>query len=426
EQDEPIPEDEQIKDKDGKPIGETTRKVVKEETINSMKAIWMRDKKDVEDKEYEEFYRHISHDWNPPLRHLHLKFEGTTDYYALLYLPSKAPWDLFNPEQQHGVQLYCKRVFIMDNCKELIPEYLRFVRGLVDAPDLNLNVSREILQQDRLVRNIRKNLVKKVLEQLKEMESEDYQKFWEEFGPILKIGVHTDPDNRKKLSDLLRYKTSTSDGKWISLATYVANMPEEQKSIYYITGDDARTLINSPHLEQLKAKNWEVLLMADPIDEWVVQSLSEYDGKPLKSAAKGELELDGSSKKSSDDESFKALFSYLKNILGEKIKEVKPSQRLTDSVACLSGEADDISAYMEKILKASGQSVPETKRVLELNAKHPVLAKINALYEADREDPRIKDYGELLLDLAIVSEGGKIQNPTRFSKAVGELMASAL
>jgi len=427
EQDEPIPDDELIKDKDGKPIGETTRKVVKEETINSMKAIWMRDKKDVEDKEYEEFYRHISHDWNPPLCHLHMKFEGTTEYYALLYLPSKAPWDLFNPEQQHGVQLYCKRVFIMDNCKELMPDYLRFVRGLVDAPDLNLNVSREILQQDRLVRNIRKNLVKKVLGQLKDMEAGDYETFWNEFGPILKIGVHTDPDNRKKLSDLLRYKTSKSGDKWVSLETYVANMPEDQKAIYYITGDDAQTLVNSPHLEQLKAKDWEVLLMADPIDEWVVQSLTEYDGKQLKSAAKGDLELDEKSEEEgSAEETFNTLFSYLKNLLGDKIKEVKPSKRLTDSVACLSADADDMSAYMEKILKASGQSVPETKRVLEINAQHPVVAKINALYEADREDQRIHDYGHLLLDLAIVGEGGKIDNPTRFSKIVGELMASAL
>ena len=427
ESDEPIAEDEQIKDKDGKPIGETTRKVVKEETLNSMKALWMRDKKDVGDKEYEEFYRHISHDWNPPLRHLHMKFEGTTEYYALLYLPSKAPWDLFNPEQQHGVQLYCKRVFIMENCQDLMPEYLRFVRGLVDAPDLNLNVSREILQQDPLVRNIRKNLVKKVLAELKGLEAEDYETFWGEFGPILKIGIHTDPDNRLKVADLARFKTSKSGDKWVSLADYCANMPEEQKAIYYITGEDAATLINSPHLEQLKAKDWEVLIMVDPIDEWVVQSLTEYDGKSLKSAAKGDLALDEAAKEKSDaDESYQALFGHLKGVLGEAIKEVKPSRRLKDSVACLSGDADDMSAYMEKILKASGQAVPDTKRVLEINAQHPVVAKINALYEADREDPRIKDYGQLLLDLAIVGEGGKIENPTQFSKLIGELMASAL
>src|SRR5210317_369660 len=243
EKDEPIPENEQLKDKDGKPIGETTRKVIKEETLNSMKAIWSKNKADVTDKEHEEFYQHISHDWNPPLEKLHLKLEGTTEYTALLYLPSKAPFDIFNPESRHGVHLYCKRVFIMDDCKELMPEYFRFVKGVVDTPDLNLNVSREILQQDRLVRNIRRNLVKKLLDLLKNTEPEKYEKFWDEFGSVLKVGVHSDFENKNKIADLLRYKTTKSDGKWQSLQQYVEGMPPDQKEIYYITGENMTALI---------------------------------------------------------------------------------------------------------------------------------------------------------------------------------------
>ncbi|MEJ2041466.1 MAG: molecular chaperone HtpG, partial [Desulfosarcinaceae bacterium] len=284
ERDEPIPDNELIKDKDGKPIGETTRKVIKEETLNSMKAIWAKPKDEVSDAEHEEFYKHLAHDWNPPLKRLHLKFEGTTEYNALLYIPSKAPFDMFQPERRHGIQLYCKRVFIMDDCKALMPEYLRFVKGVVDAHDLNLNVSREILQHDRLVMNIRNNLVKKLIELLAAMPAEDYEKFYAEFGPVLKEGIYTDHAKREKIAALARYKTTKSGDKWVSLDDYIKNMQADQKEIFYITGDNPEALINSPLLEKLKEKNYEVLLMTDPVDEWVVQSLTEYDGKPLKSA----------------------------------------------------------------------------------------------------------------------------------------------
>ncbi len=424
EKDEPIPDEEQLKDKDGKPIGETTRKVVREETLNSMKAIWTRDKKDVSDEEYEEFYKHLSHDWNPPLARLHIKLEGTTEYHALLYIPSKAPFDLLRPDNPHGVHLYCKRVFIMDNCKALLPEYLGFVKGIVDAPDLNLNVSRELLQHDRLVGNIRRNLVKKILELLKKMDAADYEKFYAEFGPALKWGAHIDPDNRKKIAELIRYKSTKSEDKAISLKTYVDRMQPDQKEIFYITGENLTALINSPHLEALKEKDYEVLLMADPVDEWVIQSLTEYDGKPLKSAEKGDLEIDSPDKEKQDD--YSALFGFIKNHLADKIKEVKASSRLKSSIVCLSGDDHDMSAYMEKILAASGQKVPEVKRVLELNLAHPVMDKIKALFDADRKDPRIQAYSELLLDLAIVGEGGKIDNPSRFSTQIGELMTTAL
>jgi len=424
EKDEPIPENEQIKDKDGKTIGPTSTKVTVEETLNSMKAIWARDKNDVDEKEYEEFYKHISHDWNSPLTHLHMKFEGTTEYSALLYIPSQAPFDLFNPESKHGIHLYCRRVFIMDDCEELMPEYFRFVKGVVDAPDLNLNISREILQQDRLVRNIKRNLVKKIFETLESMEKEDYETFYKEFGSVLKVGVHTDPENLTRISDLLRYETTRSDGKMISLREYVDNMKEDQKEIYYITWENLSALLNSPHLELLKEKEYEVLLMSDPIDEWVVQSMTQYDGKSLKSAEKGDLDLENIDDKKKDE--FNSLFSFIKSNLSDNIKEVKPSTHLKESLSCLSGEAYDMSAYMEKILNASGQKPPEAKRVLELNMNHPVLGRIKDLYEKDRENSILKDYSSLLFDMAVIAEGGKVGNPSRFSKLMGDLMNSAL
>ena len=421
EKEEPLPEAEQIKDKDGKPIGDTTRKVTTEETLNSMKAIWAKNKKDISEKAHEEFYQHISHDWNPPLEKLHMKLEGTTEYTALLYIPSKAPFDLFNPESKHGVHLYCKRVFIMDDCKELMPEYFRFIKGVVDAPDLNLNISREILQQDRLVRNIRRNLVKKLFELLKNMEAEKYEKFWEEFGAVFKVGVHTDFENKEKIAELLRYKTTKSDGKWKSLQAYVEGMPPEQKEIYYITGDNMSALLNSPLLEQLKTKDFEVLLMTDPIDEWVTQALTEYDGKKLKSAEKGDLDLD---KVDEDTKGkYETLFKHIRAHLEDSIKDVRPSTRLTDSVACLSGDSYDMSGYMEKILKSSGQEAPQTKRVLELNMAHPVMEKIHAMFEADKDDAQLSEYIHLLLDLAVIGEGGKVDAPSNFSKVVGDLMA---
>ncbi|MGD8837778.1 MAG: molecular chaperone HtpG [Desulfobacteraceae bacterium] len=424
EKDEPLPDEEIIKDPDGKPIGETTRKVIKEETLNSMKAIWTKPKDEVSDEEHEEFYKHLAHDWNPPLDRLHMKFEGTTEYSILLYIPSKAPFDLFQPERKHGIQLYCKRVFIMDDCKELMPEYLRFIKGVVDAPDLNLNVSREILQQDRLVMNIRKNIVKKILGQLADMEEEKYLSFYEEFGQVIKEGIYTDHSKKEKIAALARYKTTKSEDKWVSLEEYIKNMQADQKEIFYITGDDANALLNSPHLEQLKEKDYEVLLMTDPVDEWVVQNLTEFDGKPLKSAEKGELDVEG--KDDDKKEDYNSLFGFIKGQLETKVKEVKASARLKESVACLSGEDHDMSAYMEKILKASGQAPPAVKRVLELNMTHPLMGKINALFENDRDNEALKEYSQMLFDLAVVAEGGKLDNPARFSRLVGETMAKAM
>lgn len=424
EKSEPIPENEIIKDSEGKPIGDTYKKIRKDETLNSMKAIWAKPKDDVDEKEHAEFYKHISHNWDEPLEIIHKRFEGVIEYDVLMYLPSKAPFDLFRPERKHGMQLYCKRVFIMDDCKELLPEYLGFVQGVVDAPDLNLNVSREILQEDRVVRNIRKNLVKQVFAALEGMEKEKYEEFFTEFGQALKAGIPTDFANKEKLASLLRYKTTKSNDKYVSLDEYVENMQEDQKEIYYLTGENLTSLINSPLLESLKEKDYEVILMIDPVDEWVTQSLPEYKEKKLKSAEKGDLDLE-----KVDDEKkneYSALLSFLKGKLEAKIKDVVVSNRLKNSVSCLSADDYAMSAYMEKIMKASGQKTPDQKRVMEVNITHPVMAKMKEIFESDTTNPVLQDYSDLLFDIAVISEGGKLDNPARFSKLLGDLMNKAI
>ncbi|MFW6052934.1 MAG: molecular chaperone HtpG, partial [Desulfosalsimonas sp.] len=420
-----VEREEQETDSEGKPVeGAEKKKVVREETLNSMKAIWARNKNEITEDEYNDFYSHISHDWNPPLDKMHIKLEGVTEYTALLYIPSQAPFDLFHPERQHGVQLYSRRVFIMDNCKELLPEYLRFIRGVVDAPDLNLNISREMLQQDMLVQNIRKNLVKKILEKLAQMDEETYSKFFDQFGAVLKEGIYMDWENRDRLTKLLRYKTTKSEDKWRSLPDYVRDMKPDQENIYYITGDNMNAMLNSPHLEALKEMDYEVLLMSDPVDEFVVQSVTEFEGKSLKSAEKGDLDIN--KKEEEESEAYSDLFQKIQAHLEDKVKSVKPSSHLKSSVSCLSGDASDMSAYMEKLLRASGQPVPESKRVLELNTGHPVMEKIKAIHENNPGDESLKDYSRLLYDLAVIAEGGKVENPSRFNKMVGDLMAGAI
>jgi molecular chaperone HtpG len=427
EKEEPIPEKEQIKDKDGKPVA-TTRKVVVEETLNSMKAIWTRDPKEVTEDEYKEFYTHISHDWRPPLAHLHKKFEGVTEYSVLVYIPSAAPFDLFNPEGKFGINLYCRKVFIMDDCRELIPEYLRFVKGVVDAPDINLNISREILQQDRLVSNIRKNLTKQILKLIGELDDEKFKTFYNEFGAVLKAGVHVDAANRDRITELLRYHSLKSGDDMISLKEYVENMKEGQEYIYYLTGDDLSTLANSPHLELLKEQDFDVLLMTDPIDEWVVESLPEYDGKKLKSAEKGDLGIsnEADEKKKEAEKEHGAFFKKVKECLDDSVKEVKASSRLKESAACLTGDTYDMSPYMEKILKAAGQKVPRTKRVLELNMENPLLKKIvKKIEEQKAEKEVVEEYSHFLYDLAVISEGGKLDNPVRFNKTMVSLVENS-
>ncbi|MBR9979467.1 MAG: molecular chaperone HtpG, partial [Desulfatitalea sp.] len=274
--------------------------------------------------------------------------------------------------------------------------------------------------------NIRNNLVNKILDLLGNMSAEDYEKFYEQFGAVIKEGIYSDTNKRTKLAALARYKTTRSEDKWISLDEYIKRMQADQKEIYYITGDDMNALINSPHLEKLKEKSYEVLLMVDPVDEWVMQVLTEYDGKSFKSAEKGDLTLDAAEEGDGDKEAFNALFSFIKGQLTEKVKEVKASSRLKESVACLSGDSYDMSAYMEKLLKAAGQKPPAVQRVLELNMAHPVTAKIKTLYENDRDNPVLKDYCQMLYDLAVIAEGGKLENPARFSRMVGEVLTEAI
>lgn len=413
----------EILDKDGNKVPQTETRIV-EETLNSMKALWTRPKAEVKEEEYNEFYKHLTHDFKDPLTRLHIKLEGSLEYYALLFVPSTPPMDFFTRERKHGIELYCKRVFIMHECEDLMPDYMRFVKGVVDSSDLDLNVSREILQQSRIVQNIQKNLVKKVLELLASLNTEKYEKFYENFGAILKEGVHTDWSNKDKIADLLRYKTTKSDGKMISLEEYVKKMQPDQEEIYYLIGEKASTLMNSPALEKLKEKDYEVLLMTDFADEWVVQSLPEYKSKKLRSAEKGDLDLD-----KLDEEKKKTLtdlFEHIKSILEEKVKDVKPSTRLKDSVACLAGDAFDPGSYMEKIMKATGNDTGGAKRILEVNMDHPLVEKLNNIFQENKEDEKFKDYVGLVYDMAVISEGGKIDDPGKFSKMMGQMMADSI
>ena len=420
----PADKEPEILDQDGKPIEQKPKTIIEEETLNSMKAIWARSKNEVKDEEYKEFYKHLTHDPGEPMDWIHMKMEGATEYDALLYIPSMPPFDLFNRDRKHGVDLYCKRVFIMHDCKELMPEYLRFIKGVVDSSDLDLNVSREILQQNHIVRNIKKNMVKKVLETLKSMDDEKYQKFYDNFGITLKEGVHTDWENKDKIADLLRFKTTKSEDKMISLKDYVDHMPSDQKEIYYLTGEKISTLLNSPAIEKLKEKNYEVLLMVDYVDEWVVQSLTEYKDKKLRSAEKGDLDID----KVDDDKKkeFSDLFEHIKKTLENKVKDVKPSVRLKGSVSCLAGDEYDMSSYMEKIMKSAGHDVPHSKRILEINMDHPITAKLNEMFKNNKEDEKIKEYIQIIFDMAIIGEGGKIENPGQFISQVGSMMVSSM
>jgi len=422
---------------DGKVIeggGEIERTV--EETLNSMKAIWTRAKGEISDEEYEEFYKHISHDFEKPLKTIHYAAEGVSEFRALLYLPTRKPFDLFMPEKKRGVHLYVKRVFITDNCEHLLPDYLRFVKGVVDSSDLPLNVSREILQEDVQIRRIEKNLVAKILAtlaEMKEKEQDTYLTFYKEFGPVLKEGLHFDHANREKLQDLVLFESSkTVAGEFVSLKEYVDRMPAEQKDIYYITGDSRRVVEHSPHLEALRTKGFEVLFMTDPVDEWVVQALFEYGGKKLKAVDRGDLELEGAeekkateARKEETEKEYKGLLDCIADKLKDRVKEVRISGRLTESACCLVSDQHGLSPHMERILKAMNQEVPETKRILELNPDHPLMQALARMYAADKESAKLAGYCELLLDQALLAEGSAIKDPLRFTRLISELMVEA-
>jgi len=427
-----IEREEKPKDKDGKEIKDA-EPVTKyeDQTLNSMKAIWQRDKKDIKDEDYNEFYKHISHDWEEPLERIHLSAEGMLSYKALLFIPKKPPFDMFWRESKIGVNLYVKNVFIMDDNKNLLPEYFRFIKGVVDSADLPLNVSREILQEDKMLEKIKTNLVKKIIDTLKKMkekEPEKYLEFYNSFGKVLKEGLYSDFENKDKLADLVMFEsTKTEKGKLTSLKDYVSRMPEGQKDIYYIAGEKRDILENSPHLEKFKAKDYEVLFFTDPIDEFVTNNLTEYEKKELKSIGKGEIDLgeDEAVKKEKEEDTkkYKSLLDTIKDNLKEDIKEVRVSSRLTSSAVCLVSDEHGMTPNMEKMFRSMNQEVPKTKRVLEINPKHPLYESLNAIFEKNKDDARLKDYSELLYDQALISEGAMPKDPVKFARKMADLMA---
>lgn len=407
----------------------------KEEILNSMKAIWTKRKNDVTAEEYTEFYKQFTHDWNTPAEIIHVTAEGTAEYCALLFIPEKAPFSVFQTEQKQNLSLYVRRVFIMDHCKDLLPDYLRFVRGLVDSADLSLNVSREILQQDRQLKIISKHLVKKILDTLAEMKKNNFEKysaFCGEFGVFMKEGFHTDVANKDKLVDLLLFPSSHDKTKPTSLEEYVWRMPKEQTEIYTVSGESVALVEYSPHLEQVKAKGFEVLYFVDPIDEWVAMGLTDYKHKKIKSLNKGALDLDSEKEENGEKESEKQYQELLKKIkehLEDKVSDVRLSNRLNQSAACLVADRDGMTSNLERILKKSGQGeklgAGLHKRILELNPRHELLALLEQRFEKDKKDPVIADYSELLYTQALVADGEPIPNPAQFAKQLNKLMMKA-
>lgn len=407
------------------------------EPINSMKAIWLRSESEVSAQEYEEFYKHISHDWQPPLVRIRAKLEGVFEAQALLFIPSKAPFDLYHREASHrGVQLYVKRVFIMDECPELMPLYLRFVRGVVDSEDLSLNVSREILQQNRQIHAIRRFLVKKILESLKTMkrdQSDQYLRFWREFGAVLKEGLLAFDEKKESIFELMLCESTQHASELTALDAVIERMPEAQSAIYYMTGTSRSVMESSPHLEAFRAKGIEVLFFSDHVDEVWLAQIPEYRGKKFQSVGKGDIDLASEEERSaraSESEqqtaTFKNLLDSLQASLCDEVKEVRLSSRLTDSAACLVSEEGDIAPHLAELMRQAGQSVPVTKRILEVNAAHPVLQKLQTLYSKDPMDSTIAEYAQLLYGLAILAEGGTPKNPAALSKRMSELMVKAL
>lgn len=414
-------------DKDKKP----TTKIV-EETLNSQKAIWARPKSEIKEEEYKEFYKHLTHDYSDPLQWIHYSAEGNIEFKALLYIPGKAPFDLYYPESVKGIQLYVKRVFIMEDCKKLIPEYLRFVKGVVDSNDLPLNVSRELLQQDSQLEKIKNNLTGKILSTLKTTMEKDlpsYLKLYKEFGKVLKEGVHYDYDNKDKIVDLLLFGTTKTLGDELrTLEQYVSNMKDDQKEIYYLSAENMDVAKASPLLEMFRKKDIEVLFMTDPIDEWILNSVTEYKKKKLKAISKGDIDLDDAKTKETLQEKKKeheGLLTFIQKQLDKDIKEVRFSSRLTDSASCLVSDENSVNKQMEQMFKAMGQPVPDQKKILELNPDHELVSVLEARFAKSPASTELKDYIELVYDQAVIAEGSTLKDPVGFIKRVSELMVKA-
>jgi molecular chaperone HtpG len=406
------------------------------ERVNQASALWTRPAKEITDEQYNEFYKHLTHDWEPPLARKHFRVEGAQEFTGLVFIPKRPPFDLFSPEERHGVRLHVKRVFIMDDCKELLPRWLRFVRGVVDSEDLPLNVSREILQDSKLVRIIRKQVVKQVLDLLEEVASQrpdDYKELWKNYGAVLKEGLHFDPEYKDRLAKLLRYESSKSEGL-TALSDYVSRMPEGQKAIYYLYGPNLRTVKSSPHIESLQARGYEVLYMVDTVDDWAVRSLAEFEGKPLRSAMDEKLELEDKPAQSDEDKAkdeaqkplSDALLEHFKKVLAEQVSEVRVSDRLTDSPSCLVVPDGGLDPYIERLLRAQqGAAMPSQKRILEVNTKHPLIRALAQLHERSAESSEVDEAIELVYDQALLSEGSPIEDPARVAKRLIKLLQSS-
>ncbi|MEW6353927.1 MAG: molecular chaperone HtpG [Pseudomonadota bacterium] len=399
------------------------------ETVNRASALWTRPKSEISEQDYAEFYKHVAHDFEDPLAYLHSRVEGKQEYTLLLYIPARAPFDLWDRDSRHGVKLYVRRVFIMEDAEQLTPRYLRFLRGVIDSNDLPLNVSRELLQGNKLIDGMRAGAVKKVLDLLDDLaakEPEKYAKFWNEFGRVLKEGVIEDFANRERIAKLLRFASThqDSDAQTVSLADYVARMQKGQDKIYYITADSYAAAKNSPHLELLRERGVEVLLLTDRVDEWVTTHLTEFDGKPLQSAAKGELDLGKLEDKKEKKETKKAadalqpVVEKIKGVLGKKVKDVRVSHRLTSSPSCLVAEEHGPSAHLERILKAAGQSMPGAQPVLEINPEHALVLRLQNL----ADETQFADWAHILFDQALLSEGGQLDDPAAFVRRVNEFL----
>ena len=404
-----------------------------DEVVNQTKPLWRRAASEVTAEQHEEFFLQALGGYGKPLATLHTNAEGTLEYSSLMYIPAQAGFDLFSMERKHGVKLYVKRVFIMDNCKELLPEYLRFVRGVVDSEDLPLNVSREMLQKNAVIERMAKALVSRVLSKLKDMsenEPQTYKEFWKNFGPVIKEGLHTDYDNRKKLLELIRFQSSMCDtaDDLVSLKQYVDRMREGQKDIYYIIGETREIVEKSPHLEVFKAKSIEVLYLTDPIDEWIVGDINLFDGKHLKPVNKGGLDLGDLGKEEAAQQEkaqgeLAALTGRIKEILSESVEEVRVTGRLKDSPACLVAAEYAMGAHFEKIMKSMGQAVPVAKRTLEINADHVIIQNMNARCAKDAAAPELTEWATLLYEGALIAEGRMVPDPLAYTKRVNAMLA---
>ncbi len=405
---------------DGKPA--------EDDTLNQANALWARPKGEITEEQYEEFYKHVGHDFEAPLAWTHARVEGKQEYTALLYVPAHAPFDLWDPEPRHGLKLYVRRVFIMEDTRKLLPQYLRFVRGVIDSADLPLNVSREILQESRDMEAIRSGCARRVLtllEDLAQNQPEKYATFWKEFGKVFKEGAGEETSQKDKWSQLLRFSSTHTGGEdqTVSLKDYLGRMKEGQQAIYYVTADSHVAASNSPHLEVFRSKGIEVLLLSDRVDEWVVSNLHEFEGKKLQSVARGDLDLstlgvEAPQVETQDTETLKPLLESMKSALGDRVKDVRPSHRLTESPACLVTEDGALSGHLERMLKAAGQNVPHSRPILEINPGHRLILRL----KMETDSARLADWSQLLFDQSLLAEGGQLEDPAGFVKRLNQLM----